>query len=178
MKLLFDRLGLVIFALAQLVLSSYARSLGARSVSIDTTYWYRLTNNYSGPNKAIDTFPNGTIEIAAAGDFSGQYWRFVPLATGPKYALRTLYLGDGYSLDVYNDNGTSSRIVYLAATGDYSGQYWTLNTWADGTYRLSNDFTGLTKHLDVYSDTLQPMLDTDDHSGQHWHLNKIQKITS
>lgn len=178
MTLLFDRLGLLIFALAQLVLSSHARSLGVRSASVDTSYYYRLTNDYTGLSKALDVIPDGSgaLQIADAGAFSGQYWRFVRLFDGPKYALRTLYLGDAFSLDVINDQGTDSRIVHLAATGAYTGQYWTLTAWGDGSYRLSNDFTGLDKHLDVYNDTLQPMLDTGNHSGQHWRLSQIEKI--
>lgn len=77
-------------------------------------------------------------------------------------------------MDVIND-GTNTT-PWLAATGNYSGQLWTLAPWGDGTYKLTNDFTGPGKSLDTYSDTYQPFLDTGDHSGQHWTLTPLTRI--
>lgn len=116
--------------------------------------------------------------MAETGNFSGQFWHFALLNPGsdrPKYALRTLFRGEEFSLDVINNAGTDSRSVHLAATGNYSGQFWTVTPWEDGsgTFRLTNDFTGPTVHLDTYADTHEPFLDTDDHSGQHWRFERI-----
>jgi hypothetical protein len=53
------------------------------------------------------------------GHSPGQLWRIVA-RRGGKYALRTAYLGDCFSLDVIND-GTNT-IPCLAVTGDFTGQ--------------------------------------------------------
>ena len=72
-------------------------------MKLDTTYYYRLTNNYLGANMALDVNPNGSgrLMMAAVGAFSGQCWKPVDLGGG-KYAFRTLYLGDDLSLDIIN----------------------------------------------------------------------------
>jgi M6 family metalloprotease-like protein len=142
---------------------------------LDTTYYYRLTNNYLGPNTALDVNPNGSgrLMMAAVGAFSGQYWRPVDLGGG-KYAFRTLYLGDNLSLDIINDGVNTTP--WLAETGNYSGQYWSVTEWGDGTCKFTNDFTGETKSLDTYSDTHAPFMGPGDHSGQHWTLTKIAKV--
>jgi M6 family metalloprotease-like protein len=47
---------------------------------------------------------------------------------------------------------------------------WTLTPWPDGTYLLTNDFTGPGTSLDTSTDTHDPWLNTGDHTGQHWTL--------
>ena len=44
-------------------------------MTLDTTYYYRLTNNCLGANTALDVDPDGSdrLMMAAVGDFSGQY---------------------------------------------------------------------------------------------------------
>ncbi len=44
-------------------------------MTLDTTYYYRLTNNCLGANTALDVNPDGSgrLMMAAVGDFSGQY---------------------------------------------------------------------------------------------------------
>ncbi len=66
----------------------------------------------------------------------------------------------------------------MATTGHYSGQTWHLTVLSDGTNRLTNDFTGSNKALDVDGTTLNgQMSDTNvDYSGQHWTLTKIVPI--
>src|SRR5215216_787305 len=110
-------------------------------MSLDTSFSYRLTNNYLGSGVSLDVHSDGShrLKMAPTGDYSGQHWLLVDRGNG-KHALRTLYLGDGYSLDVINDGRNTTP--WLASTGDFSGQYWTLGTWPDRTYRLTNDFTG------------------------------------
>ncbi len=73
-------------------------------MTLDTTYYYRLANNFLGANTALDVNPNGSgrLMMAPVGDFSGQYWKPVDLGGG-RYAFRTLYLGDDLSLDIIND---------------------------------------------------------------------------
>lgn len=77
-----------------------------------------------------------------------------------------------------NDNGVNSRSVHVTTAGVYSGQYWTVTPWGDGSFQLTNDYTGSSIHLDVYADTKEAMLDGDDHSGQHWRLTKIGPVAT
>jgi hypothetical protein len=111
--------------------------------------------------------------MAQRGNDTGQFWKLVELSGG-KYALRTAYLGDGFSLDVITDGVNNTP--KMNATGNYSGQFWSLVPWGDATYKLTNDFTGPEKSLDTYSDTHEPFLDPGDHTGQHWILTQLTKI--
>lgn len=65
----------------------------------------------------------------------------------------------------------------MAPTGNYSGQFWNLTPWRDGSYKLTNWFTGEEKSLDTYSGSHEPFLNTGDHSGQHWILTKVRPVT-
>jgi M6 family metalloprotease-like protein len=147
-------------------------------VTINPGYYYKLTNQYTGPNRAVDVNGDGSgnLMIADNTDVWGQEWRFVLVGAGPKYALRTSVLGDAFSLDVRNDKGVDSTGLNISPTTGASGQYWTLSRWYDGTYRLSNDFTGTEKHLDVSADGTIPLLDTGDKTGQHWFITPIRQI--
>ncbi|MBV8956197.1 MAG: hypothetical protein JO179_18810, partial [Solirubrobacterales bacterium] len=119
---------------------------------------------------------SGRIQMAATGDYSGQFWALVPRADA-KYSLHTAFLGDCFSLDVIND-GTNDT-PWLAPSGDFSGQLWELTPLDDGTYRLTNDFTGPSKALDTYGDSPNaPFLNTGDFSGQHWTLTPLSQIPS
>lgn len=148
----------------------------ANSFVPDPSAYYRLTNKFTGPNKALDVINDSTkmlkVHIVDLATYSGQFWRFQERAPG-KYDLSTLWLGPNKNLDVYNDAGVNSTSVHLADRGRYSGQYWTITPWGDGTWRLTNDFTGPKKHLDVYSNTKVGFLGTDNRSGQHWYITKI-----
>ncbi|MCJ1349115.1 hypothetical protein MMC31_007351 [Peltigera leucophlebia] len=149
----------------------------ADSTAPDPSAYYRLTNDYTGPNKALDVINDGTgqyeVHFVDLANFSGQFWQFQERYPD-RYYLSTLWLGPGKVLDVINDAGVASTSVHLADKGYLSGQFWTLTPWGDGSWRLTNDFTGPSKHLDVYSDTKEVFLGTDNHSGQHWHLTKIE----
>jgi hypothetical protein len=114
-----------------------------------STAYYRLANGYNGPSWSLDVVGGTTdLNIAHTGNFSGQYWKLVPVSSSSgKFYLRTMYKGDEYSLDITND---ANKIPHLAVTGNYSGQMWTLSN-VDDTFKLSNDFTGPSKFLDVYS---------------------------
>ena len=144
-------------------------------MTLDTTYYYRLTNNCLGANTALDVNPDGSgrLMMAAVGDFSGQYWKLVDLGGG-KYAFRTLYLGDDLSLDIVNDGIDTTPC--LAQTGNCSGQSWSVTEWGDGTYKLTNDFIGPAKSLSTHPDTHAPFIDTSDHAGQHWTLTQTDRV--
>jgi hypothetical protein len=159
--------------------------------SLDTSATYTLTNMFLGPGKLLavpaadgntkpgmlSTSPNENKPPPDA------QWFLTSTNIDPFYRLHTRSGGEALSLDVINDAGASGSIdLHLAPTGQYSGQYWRFDEWpADGTpfrYRLSNNFTGLDKHLDVYSDTLVPHLAGGDFTGQHWNLGAVKVETS
>ncbi|KAI1325179.1 hypothetical protein F5Y16DRAFT_276097 [Xylariaceae sp. FL0255] len=147
--------------------------------TFDTAVVYTLTNGYTGSSDVFAVDSSGTdLQMTATGSgFSpSQYaeWFLTPVDVSPFYRLQTIALGEDYSLDVLNDNGTSSINLQIASTGQYTGQFWRFDAWSGtdgGGYRISNNFTGLNMYIDVYSGTLQPHLDTGDYSGQHWTLN-------
>lgn len=97
-------------------------------------------------------------------------WYFTSTGYESYFRLHTVANGDQKSLDVLNDNGTSSTNVYFAGTGDYTGQFWALEKWDDGIYRLSNSFTG----PDVYLawDSNGPYLYPGYSTTQHWAFVK------
>lgn len=141
------------------------------------SWYYRLTNDYNGSVWALDVDKDSSsgesdLHIAKTGDFSGQYWKFVP-AGNDQWHLRTLFRGDGYSLDVKND-GTNDQLV-MAQTGDNSGQFWNLQKveGSGNTWKLWNNFTGSEKFLDVYSDRMKPRMAGGSTNGMHWTLTVI-----
>ena len=61
-------------------------------MTLDTTYYYRLTNNYLGASTALDVKPDGSCRLmmAAVGAFSGQYWKPVDLDGGSTLSARSI----------------------------------------------------------------------------------------
>jgi hypothetical protein len=132
---------------------------------------YVLTNNFLGSNVALSS--DGLMMRYYRSSDPTQIWRIQDTHTAGYYRLQSLSTGNALTLDVINDNGVNSDKVELAQTENYSGQFWRFDQWADGTYRLSNMFTGVDKHLDVSSNTYVAYLGTRDHSGQHWKIMKV-----
>lgn len=146
-------------------------------MSVDTSFYYQLTNSFLGSNQALNVKPDGSgqLEMSTKDGDSKQLWKMVDLGGG-KYALRTEYLGDCFSLDVMNNRRKDTP--WIAPTGNYPGQSWSLTPRSDGTYRLTNDFTGPGRFLDTTGDTHKPILAPGDASGQHWTLTPAKKIES
>lgn len=116
-----------------------------------STFYCRLTNEYNGPSWSLDVVGGTTdLQLAKTGNFSGQYWKLVPVpGHAGKFYLRTMYKGDGFSLDITND---AHKTPHLAVSGNFTGQIWTLTNVANGDqFRLSNDFTGPSSFLDVFA---------------------------
>jgi len=178
---------LSVFVMANSLLTSDAatpiQAAAAAPTTVDTSYWYLLRNDYTTTTRFLD-IQNTALQLVMNPRSPplqpSMYWKFVPVpnlpASTPKYGIRAFSLRDMYSMDVWNDNGTSSTGIRMRPTGVFSGQQWSIVPWGDGSFQLVNDFTGAGMHLDVYSDTYQAFLGTDDHSGQHWHFDKIMKI--
>jgi hypothetical protein len=146
--------------------------------TFNTSIIYTLTNAYTGTRKFLAVDASGSsLQMVDAGSNSlppvSAEWFLTRANSPPYYHLHALSLGQSKAIDVINDNGPSSINLQMAATGLYSGQNWRFDPWTAGTgggYRLSNLFTGLNMHLDVYSDSLLPHLASGDYSGQHWTL--------
>jgi hypothetical protein len=83
----------------------------------------------SRPGLSLDD-GRGRLGMAPATGEGGQHWCLVPHGAG-KHALRSLRLGDCWSLDVDHD-----RRAVLAPTQDVTGQLWTVIPRADGTVEL------------------------------------------
>lgn len=158
--------------------TSSAAQPTAPAPTFSSGVWYRFTNLYLGSASSLDVVNDngvnsvGTLQMAATGDYSGQYWQIVG-SPGSGYYLRTSFLGSNMRLDV--TTGTAPTPHLAPAAGD-DGQIWTFTPWSDGTYRLTSKATGDGLHLDTYSDTKAPFMGDGDHSGQHWNITEIEPI--
>lgn len=140
------------------------------STTVDTTHWYRLTNQFLGEGRSLDSDESEPY-LAESGDYSGQYWKLTPL-DDDYYRLTNEFLGEDKSLD------SDENAPFMGESGDYSGQYWKLTPLGDGYYRLTNEFLGVDKSLDTYSnnDSALLMSDSGDYSGQFWLLTPLGPI--
>jgi hypothetical protein len=139
--------------------------------TFDTRSVYYLSNMYAGQSLVLSSEPSLSMQPLSTAP-RGALWRLSPSDYPGYYRLQTLS-ASGKSLDVVNDRGAQSIGVAMANTGDDSGQLWRFDPWNDGTYGLSNMYTGAGKHLDVYSGTLQLYLGEGNLSGQHWYLTPV-----
>lgn len=149
----------------------------AASFDPDVSAYYRLTNQHTGPGKALDVVVINNqykLRVLNLDEYSSsQSWQFSE-RTGGKYDLSTLWLGPSKMLDVFNNAGVNSPFVHLADEGDFSGQFWTITSWGDGSWGLTNDFTGPNKHLGISSDTKEPVLIAGNHPSIRWYFTKIE----
>jgi hypothetical protein len=68
--------------------------------------------------------------------------------------------------------------IILAKTGKFSGQFWKITSLGTGYYRLTTQWQGEGKSLDIVNDRKnnnQPILaDTGNYSGQFWKIIKVK----
>ena len=81
---------------------------------VDTKYWYRLTTQLQGDGKSLDIINDGKnnqIQLADTGDFSGQYWAFVPVPPTlyRRYKIITMFTG-ATCLTVVNDGKGNNQL--------------------------------------------------------------------
>eukprot|EP00808_Paulinella_micropora_P015405 g10647.t1 len=143
---------------------------------------YRLTNAFTGAGKSLDVINDGNncdLQLATTGRYSGQSWTLKPVSGQRSYYLYNDFTGPNKVLDVVNAGSAArSTQLVLSNIGRYSGQYWTLTLINNGdcTYRLTNDFTGPNKALDVVNagsaqrSTQVVLSQTAGVSGQMWFL--------
>ncbi|KAH0491832.1 hypothetical protein TgHK011_003239 [Trichoderma gracile] len=147
---------------------------------LDSRSWYRITNP-AKPGMAIDVVNDGNqqqegqVQMAAEGNFSGQHWQLRPSRTQPgAYNLCNMWLGAGKCLDVYGNDKTKP---HLATAGNYSGQQWSVEKNGNGTWKLSNSYSGpLVLSADASGGGLS-LKDPQISPAMMWTLQPIKPIT-
>ena len=114
--------------------------------TLDSRSWYKIKNT-AKPGMALDVVNDGNqnndakLQMAADGNFSGQFWRLQPSTNSPgAYNLSTMWLGPSRCLDVYGDDKTRP---HLTAAGNFSGQQWHVVPQGNGTWKLTNTYSGM-----------------------------------
>jgi hypothetical protein len=148
--------------------------------SFDSKSWYKI-KTAAKPGMALDIVNDGNqqrdgkLQMAAEGNFSGQHWQLRPSKTSPgAYNLCTLWLGTNMFLDVYGDDKTRP---HLAEAGDYSGQQWHIESQGNGTWKLTNSYSGtLVLAADASGSELH-LRDPQTSPTSQWTLQLVRPIT-
>ncbi|KAJ5464465.1 uncharacterized protein N7458_000151 [Penicillium daleae] len=147
---------------------------------LDSKSWYKIKSPEK-PGSALDVVNNGnqqrdgTLQMAAEGNVSGQYWQLRPSkTTSGQYNLCTMWLGTGMSLDVYGNDKTRP---HLAASGNYSGQQWHVDKQTNGTWKLSNSYSGTLALAADASGSELHLRDPQSLPTPGWNLQLIRPIT-
>lgn len=75
--------------------------------------WFRIENKARGALFALDTG-----KMAATGNYTGQYWRCMPIQNASWIRLINSFQGEFRSLD------SSQQQAFMSPTANVSGQYW------------------------------------------------------
>ena len=88
----------------------------------------RLFTQFRGPGMSLDVINGGPednqIQLAAAGNFTGQQWTMLPLPGG-FVSLTTAFRGPRMCLDVVN-GGPRDNHAELRRCGNFTGQFWSI----------------------------------------------------
>jgi hypothetical protein len=144
----------------------------------DPAYYYKVSNEYAGPTKALDTFSDtfGCF-FATTGNFSGQFWYFTPTLTPGYYSMRNQFQGETKALE----GADSPAPCFLTGTppgGFFSGQLWKPVAFGGQFptgYRLQNLYLGTAKSLDapLVSGAQTPIMQaTGNFTGQVWYFTR------
>ena len=149
------------------------------TTTFDILSVYILTNAYTYQNRQLAS--DGTnIFMNLSNDADPTYqWYLSSSPLDSFFRFHTIANGNILALDVVNNNGTNSTQLQFAPPAAITSQYWLFVRWGqDTTFRIVNNYTGVDKHLDTYSDTLEPFLGDGDATGQHWYFNRIGSLPS
>lgn len=144
-----------------------------KSKAIDVKATYRLSNDYTGPNKFLTVSEDDKdLNMVDATRSPKQLWKFVPQSDGK---FRIVNISDD---EMYLDVAKRSDVyaVVMTEASDLSDETWSLVMEKDGKLRFLNTFAGNGKSLDVYKNGDGYSVVVDDsgaYSGQVWTLTKV-----
>jgi Ricin-type beta-trefoil lectin domain-like len=143
---------------------------------VDTTLYYRLTNQSLGDSLAIDIIneagtKSNALQMAKVGDYSGQYWEFIPWGDGT-YKITCSFLANAGSVVDMTDAG---KAVMADADQSANTQHWKITPLADGSYHLSNLAKGDGWSLAISSDGRNKfvMVQTATDNHQNWIFKSL-----
>lgn len=147
---------------------------------LNSRSWYKI-KNAAKPGMALDVVNDGNqlrdgrLQMAVEGNFSGQHWQLRPSKTNSgTYNLCTMWLGSSMCLDVYGNDKTRP---HLATAGNYSGQQWHIESRGNGTWKLTNLYSGtLVLAADANGSEVH-MRDPQTLSASQWILQLVRPIT-
>lgn len=144
------------------------------AADIDLTARYILTNLLLSSSQSLSsTLFNDTLLVTSGTSESSQTWYLSGTSTPSHYRLHTAQKGEQYALDVDNYNGKNAIDMHFYAVQDRTGQYWSFNKQGDGTFKISNNYTGSSIFLDLDEDTLKPTLRAGDGEGTKWTMSAL-----
>lgn len=145
---------------------------------LSAEYFYRLSNQFTGPDLVLDNYA-GTRECYmadAAANTTGSFWHIEKAPGRTTYLMKSWFGGDDLALEGA-DGVNPCLLTGLAQPGFvFSGQLWSFTPIpeAPGTYRMQIVNLGSAMSLDVYNDGRSPeqavMRDTGLFSGQAWSI--------
>jgi len=144
--------------------------------TIDTNKWYRLTNRALGENKSLDTSnPDYRCFMGDNGNFTGQYWRFIPSNSNGYYIMHSRFAGEREGMEG-GSPGSACLFTGFAGKGNpFSGQMWRISSEGDNYFRLKNMNLQSTHSLGVA--TVPTLITTDTSSeAQQWMFSEIGDI--
>ncbi|KAK7187157.1 hypothetical protein PSPO01_06855 [Paraphaeosphaeria sporulosa] len=137
---------------------------------------FYLYNNYTGTALTLDpTISDYGLRAFYGGSDSALAFTFTPIPNTRFLKICTSISSLSYCLDVYGDQKT---VPHLSEEGNYSGQQWDVITARGGLVKLSNQYTGTSWYLDVYSDSNGAFMDQGDYAGQYWKQVSIGSMTT
>ncbi len=144
-------------------------------VNVDTTQWYRLTNEALGPGFALALDPATKEPVIVAADGSqGQVWKFshVPFSF---YTLSTESVTSALVLDVHAGPGYQVRMTNPKLTNTDAN--WKPFTFGTSCNRLTTQWLGESWSLDLQGKgpALQ-MSHSNFATSQCWHLTPLGPI--
>ena len=149
------------------------------------TALYTLANSALGPNRTLQIDPSSgpaillhtaplpaaaaplAFRVTPAHDADRAFWNLCA-------TVHTVSTGGGggrsLCLDVFGDDKATP---HLAAPAGVSGQLWTIAGWGDGTWRLTNEYSGPDLRLDSKEGAGNGTLTRGERKGQHWNFTAL-----
>jgi hypothetical protein len=145
----------------------------------DGNFYHKLFPKDANLSRALDVIPDGPqaniTQLADVGNFSGQFWRFLPTGDG-SFRLSTQFRGRNMCADIFTAGENENR-PHLTRCDNFSGQFWFVTVTSDpaptDTFfaRLTTKFRGPNMCLDHLQEVprLAPCADVP---GQLWLVSR------